>query len=290
MSKRLKYDYNLLKEICDDAGVTLLHDYSKDYVTRDTRVIAKCLYCDLSFNKSLNKLHKQRNFGCLACAKDLKFNRIKNTMLEKYGVEYAAQSPELYAKQEITMRLKYGFYSAVQNEAVKQKIRDTNLERYGCEYGLSNKEVIKKREKTNLERYGVRNPLQRPEIQEKATKSAFRFKTYKLPSGKEIQLQGYEPFGIDYLLNVEHIREEEIVTGSENVPLITYKDNNGVERKHFVDIYLPKTNKCIEIKSSWTFTKNTEHIFLKQQFAKEANFAYEIWVFGHKGERLKVYN
>lgn len=69
MATRLKYDYNMLKTICDDGGVTLLVDYKDKYITRDTRIIGKCILCENSFNKSLNNLHKQRNFGCLECAK-----------------------------------------------------------------------------------------------------------------------------------------------------------------------------------------------------------------------------
>ena len=75
--KRLKYDYEMLKNICYEAGVTLLDDYSNKYITRDTRIIGKCIFCENSFDKSLNKLHKQRNFGCITCAKDLRFERIK---------------------------------------------------------------------------------------------------------------------------------------------------------------------------------------------------------------------
>ena len=84
---RLKYDYEMLKNICDVWGVTLLIDYSNKYITRDTRIIGKCIFCENSFDKSLNKLHKQSNFGCITCAKDLRFERIKNTMVDKYGVE-----------------------------------------------------------------------------------------------------------------------------------------------------------------------------------------------------------
>ena len=73
---RLKYDYEMLKNICDEGGVTLLVDYTDQYVTRDTRIIGKCILCENSFDKSLNKLHKQRNFGCESCAKILKFERI----------------------------------------------------------------------------------------------------------------------------------------------------------------------------------------------------------------------
>jgi hypothetical protein len=66
---RLKYDYNMLKTICYEGGVILLEDYIDKYITRDTRIIAKCIMCENSFNKSLNKLHKHRNFGCEICAK-----------------------------------------------------------------------------------------------------------------------------------------------------------------------------------------------------------------------------
>jgi len=46
---RLKYDYNMLKSICDEGGVKLLEDYNDKYITCDTRIIAKCIMCDNSF-------------------------------------------------------------------------------------------------------------------------------------------------------------------------------------------------------------------------------------------------
>ena len=57
---RLKYDYEMLKNIFDEGYATLLVDYKDKYVTRDTRIIGKCLLCENSFNKSLNSLHKKR--------------------------------------------------------------------------------------------------------------------------------------------------------------------------------------------------------------------------------------
>ena len=52
--QRLRYDYNLLKEICYEADVTLLVDYKDKYITRDTRIIGKCIMCENSFDKSLH--------------------------------------------------------------------------------------------------------------------------------------------------------------------------------------------------------------------------------------------
>lgn len=378
---RLKYDYIMLKEICDDERVILLKNYENTYVTRDTRVIGKCIMCDNSFDKSLNKLHKQRNFGCKNCAKKIKFDRIKNTMVDKYGVEYAAQSHIFYDKmkktnlekygvehanqsEEIKQKVietnlekygveysiqlletqekqkktnlekygvehqlhrkeikeqikktnleKYGIEYPIQSEEVKQKIRQNNLEKYGCEfytqteimknktketnlekYGvehqLQRKEIRERIKKTNIEKYGVEHPPQNSEIMEKINKSLYKSKEYKLPSGKIIMIQGYEHFALDELIKND-INENNIVTGAKNVPEIWYYDVNGKKRKHFVDIFVPTLNKCIEVKSTWTLKKQKDIIFLKQNAAKELGYIYEIWVYHPKGNKIEFYN
>ena len=86
---RLKYDFEMLTNIFNEAGATLLVDYKDKYITRDTRIIGKCILCENSFDKSLNKLHKQRNFGCKTCAKVLKFQRIKNKKC-KISIKFVA--------------------------------------------------------------------------------------------------------------------------------------------------------------------------------------------------------
>ncbi len=355
---RLKYDYEMLKNICDDGGVTLLIDYKDKYITRDSRIIGKCVLCENSFDKSLNKLHKQRNFGCESCAKILKFERIKNTMVDKYGVEYAAQSQIFMDKMKETTLERFGVEHANQSEEIKEKIRQTNLETYGFEYGLQNKEVKDKRNKTNLEKYGgehvtqsdimkektkktnlekygvenilqceeikdkikqanlekyghefysqthecqekikqtslrkygVEHPSQNQEIMEKQIKSSYYLKDYKLPSGELIKIQGYEHYALDELLKCENINENDIITGSKNVPIVWYNDAADKKHRHYVDIYIPLQNKCIEVKSTWTFKMQKETIFLKQNAAKEVGYLYEIWVYDNKGNKVEIY-
>jgi hypothetical protein len=310
---RLKYDYEMLKNICDDGGVILLIDYSNKYVTRDTRVIGKCIFCENSFDKSLNKLHKQRNFGCITCAKDLKFERIKNTMVDKYGVEYAAQNETCMNKMKATTLKKYGVENANQSQEIKEKIKKSNLEKYGFEYGLQSEEVKEKRRDTNLEKYGFENPLQReeikekskntclkkynveypcqcPEIYEKQNKNSYYLKDYIMPSGNTIKIQGYEHYALDELCKKENGNENDIITGCKNVPTIWYNDNDNKKHRHFVDIFIPSKNKCIEVKSTWTFKKQKEIVFLKQTAAKELGFLYEIWVYDNKGNKVELYN
>jgi len=380
--KRLKYDYEMLTNICHEGGVTLLFDYKDKYITRDTRIIGKCILCENSFDKSLNKLHKQRNFGCESCAKIMRFERVKKTMVDKYGVEYAAQSQFFMNKMKSTTLEKYGVEHALQSEVTKNKIKQTNLVRYGCEYGLQNEEVKEKRRLSNLEKYGFENPLHREEIKEKIkgtnlekygvehasqckefkdkckktnmekygvehftqtdimkektkktnmekygveynlqreeikekiketnmekygveytsqskeifekiNKNSYYLKEYILPSSKIIKIQGYEHFALNELLQKENINEDDIIIGCKNVPTIWYNDENNKKHRHFVDIYIPSINKCIEVKSTWTFEKQKKIVFLKQTAGKQLGYLYEIWVYDKKGNKVEFYN
>ena len=287
---RLKYDYEMLKNICDDGEITLLVDYKDKFITRDTRIIGKCILCENSFNKSLNKLHKQRNFGCESCAKLLKFEKIKKTMVKKYGIEYASQSQIFKDKIKATNLKTYGFEYGFQSEEVKEKRRVTNLEKYGFENPLQREEIKEKCRQTNLKKYGVEYPVQCQEIYEKQDQNSYYLKDYKMPSGIIIKIQGYEHYALNELLQKENIIENEIKTGSKNVPTIWYNDISGKKHRHFVDIYIPSKNKCIEIKSTWTFKKQKEIVFLKQMAAKELGFLYEIWIYDNKGNKVEIYN
>lgn len=48
--------------------------------------------------------------------------------------------------------------------------------------------------------------------------------------------------------------------------------------------------KFVEVKSTWTFEKDKDYIFLKQEAGKNLGFGYEIWVYNGKGERVGFYN
>ncbi len=69
-----------------------------------------------------------------------------------------------------------------------------------------------------------------------------------------------------------------------------YNDINGKNRRHFVDIFIPSQNKCIEVKSTWTFKKQKDTIFLKQNAAKVLGYLYEIWIYDMKGNKVEFYD
>jgi len=209
----------------------------------------------------------------------------KETCLEKYGVEHCLQSKSVIEKRKATFLEKYGVEHALQNADFINKMKQTCLEKYGVENVFQNYGTIQKIKETCLQKYGVEHPLQNSEIATKAFKNTYNQKPFIFPSGVEIMCQGYEPFALDELIQTTN--ETDIITGCNNVPRLTYVDENGKKHYHYVDIFIKSQNKCIEIKSLWTLNIQKDNVLLKQKFAKEQGYEYEIWVFNSKGEKIQ---
>ena len=90
-----------------------------------------------------------------------------------------------------------------------------------------------------------------------------------------------------YMLNNS---ENNIIIGTKNVPTIWYFGNDGKNHRHYVDIFIPTKNLCIEVKSDWTITFASSNIYLKQQAAKDLGYKYEIWVYNKKGDKIFCYD
>jgi len=206
----------------------------------------------------------------------------KENSLEKYGVEYILQSKQIRQQIIQTNLLKYGVENPQQSKDIKEKTMETNLKIYGYKSPSSNILVKQKVVQTNLERYGVPHHSQNAEIADIMLKNSYKKKQYKSPSGKLLDYQGYENFALDILLHFEKICEDSIVTNRKDVPVIWYNDKNNTRRRHYVDIYIPCQNRCIEVKSTWTNqTKN--NVLEKQKGAKDLGYIYEVWVFDREG-------
>ena len=194
----------------------------------------------------------------------------KATNIERYSVEHPMKLKNIQEKRNKTMIEKYGVEHPIQNEDIRNKIKNTVLKRYGVEYSIQNQEIRNKIKETMLERYGSEYPFEN-----------YNFKDYILPSGKIIQIQGYENLAIDLLLILGYI-EEEIITNRKDVPKIKYQFEDK-ERKYFPDIYLPNENKIIEVKSEWTYQLWEEKNKTKEKACINQGYLFEFWIFDNKG-------
>jgi hypothetical protein len=84
-------------------------------------------------------------------------NKLKTTMLEKYGVENCSQSEEVKQKKVDTMMDNFGVSHHLKLESQMDKQRQTNLDRYGKDNVSQVKEIHLLKESTFQENYGVRN-------------------------------------------------------------------------------------------------------------------------------------
>ena len=215
--------------------------------------------------------------------------KMKNTMQEKYGVNYPLQNRDIMNKLEETCLQKYGDKNPLLNIDIKNKRVNKIKIKYGVEYPSQNKEIRKKTIETFIKKYGFENPMQNPEIANKSSENCYKPKSFVFPSGREIICQGYEPFALKDLIEIYNVHEDNIITGCKNVPTIWYYDVNDKKHRHYVDIFIPSENKCIEVKSSWTLSYKQSNIFEKQKAAKEMGYLYEIWVYDCKGNIVETY-
>ncbi len=216
-------------------------------------------------------------------------NKIKSVCLEKYGVENPNQNKDIRNKTKETCLEKYGFEYCSQNKEIKDKYKITCLEKYGVENPSQNKDIKNKKIETSLKNWGVEYPTQNSEIMEKSIKTSYKTKEYVFPSGRIDKIQGYENYALNELIINEKIDESHIIIGLKNVPEIWYIDKNNKKRRHYVDIFIPYQNRCIEVKSTWTYTKQIDIVLLKQKAAKELGYKYEIWVYNDKKEKINCY-
>lgn len=184
--------------------------------------------------------------------------RIKNTMLKKYGVDHNLKSQQVKDKIKTNNIEKYGVENYVQTDEYRKKYRKKMLERYGVEHFSQTNEFKNSARKTFLRRYGVEHPMKNAEFVENVLRKIHKFKDFTLPSGSIVKLQGYETYALTKLL--EKYDESEIIFSKKEickkVGFIEYFDFNNVKRTYFPDFYIEKENLLIEVKSVWTFDKN----------------------------------
>ena len=309
MTKTSMYNLENLNKYCNENNITLFGDYTETNLSRYTIISGSCIKnnCKNTFSKNFRNLFLYKGF-CKICVSENNVIKRKETCIKRYGCENPQQNKEINQKTKQTCMIKYGCENPGQNEEIKNKMKETNLTKYSCFYPFQNT-LIKNKIKstfiskygveyptkcdivkqkiinTNLKKYGAEHFSQNENIMEKISKNAYKLKEYIFPSGNIIKIQGYEYYALDELIVNKNIEEIDIITGVKNVPTIWYNDENGKKHRHYVDIFIPSQNKCIEVKSTWTAKKKEHIIFLKQKAAKELGYKYEIWVYNNKGDK-----
>ncbi len=179
--------------------------------------------------------HGMTSTNSLQSVKDTK----KATFQRKYGVDHQLQIPSVADA-----------VSVKNTENADERLalaKITKEELYGDE-NYNNRTQYKE---TCIERFGVENPSQNASIQSKKTTDGYRSKLFTFPSGKQVWVRGYEPRALEELLKI--YEETDLITDTESIPTFRYLGIDNKNHVYFPDIYIPKDNLLIEVKSQYTY-------------------------------------
>ncbi len=106
---------------------------------------------------------------------------------------------------------------------------------------------------------------------------AFHPKDYITPSGSIWRIQGYENKALDHLFKCG-FKEHEIITNEDDVPLISYYYDNKT-RIYIPDIFIPRLNQIIEVKSTWTFIKEKDKNLEKRKECIKQGYKFNFLIY-----------
>lgn len=277
-----------------ECGVVKFKNFIYGYQTFCTPKCATDWYREYE-TKEQKKIRVKKTAGSLNSKTATEWEIIKNKQKSTNNKKYGNPNFNNRKKQRETMKKKYGYSYALQVPTIKEKFKTTLknkdwtesvelrkktlLKTTGFEHQLQNPKIKKKIKETNIKKYGVENPSQCPQIAEKKLKSSYLKKEYILPSGKKELIQGYEDFEIDRLLTLYN--ESEISINYKDKPVIWYK-YKGKECRYTPDIYIPKDNKIIEVKSNHTMKLHLKKNWLKKEKCVSLGYDFEFRIYDNK--------
>lgn len=195
-------------------------EYYDKFLKKDENE-GKCLECGKP-TKFDDATKGYRDFCCVKCARNnaRTKERLKNTILERYGTETTFDNAEIREKAKNTFIERYGVDNPLKIEVVKEKVKKTNLEKYGVECTFQSEEVKEKIKQTNLERYGVEYSFQADEVKDKIKETLLEHYGVEYPGQSEeikekIKQTNLKRYGVEYATQSEEVKEKTKETNLE---------------------------------------------------------------------------
>jgi hypothetical protein len=207
---------NLEDLILDQRTFDVFGYWPKDLSHGSARLIVhKCSVCGLEKRTAFKYFLINRRTAHLGC----RSAKIKQTYIERYGVEHLWKTSEGQEKRKQTMLKKYGVEYPSQSLEVQKKVEQTNLERYGVKHPLQSSQIQEKVRQTNIKKYGADNPRKSKQIKEK------------------IKQTNLDKYGVEYPSQLSEIREKQKHTCFERygVEIMTQLPENRNRLKEWCD-------------------------------------------------------
>lgn len=178
------------------------------------------------------------------------------------------ESHDIQEKVKQTLMEKYGVTNVSQLESVKTKkaAKDTP------EIKARRVEKIRK---TCLERYGVTNVSHVEEHIDASMRKRYQPIDYTFSTGETYKVFGYEPTALKFLEGQGYTSEDVQLIGRK---MIKYTDSNEKIRRYLPDIVIPKEDRIIEVKSTYTITVDVDKNICKWNACVDQGYSMQIWI------------
>lgn len=166
------------QRICKWCGKSFTPKSGRDVYCYDTHyraceICGKQFVIDVRRNPYVRTCSKECHYRLIATNVDKEgaAARLKDTMLERYGVDNAMKLQSSKDKMIATNVSRYGAEWYSQTDEYKAAVKDSSNRKYGCDHHLSSQTVIDKRKGTCMQKYGVDNVSKIPEVRSRIEQS-----------------------------------------------------------------------------------------------------------------------
>lgn len=211
--------------------------YSKEflqqkYLIENLRISELCILLNISkimLNRLLNYYH-------ITKGQELRQITREQTCLEKYGSSNFLQTEEGKNKVKEVMLQRYGVESPMSIPEVQQKRKQTLMEHFGVENLSYSQECLDKKKKTCLNKYGVEYTLQSPEIREQIKQTCLEKYGHTCSvQGNEIKNKSketcFKKYGVEYSCQAEEVKEKIKKTNFERYGTSCSLHNKSIQQK-----------------------------------------------------------
>ena len=192
--------------------------------------------------------------------------KIKQTCLEKYGVEYFWQSNECKEKIKQTCLEKYGVDSPLKSEKIRNKGKKTCLEKYGVDNPAKLEENKEKVKQTCLKKYGGLAPICDPNIKNQIKQTCLekygvdnygkslkhKINMSTIMSSDEMQEHRYNVMTKNHSFNTSKPEEELYLYIKEKFPSVKRQYKDKLRYPYNCDFYIPELDYFIELQGYYT--------------------------------------
>ena len=264
------YDYPNIKDLDGDKLISLWFRFMKSNIS----TIGYCEFDDCLERKTITKLQGKNTFkvsdGCC-------WNHTnKISLKKKYNVNNVFQLEEVKNKSKKSLKKRYGVDNPSKSDCIKKKKKETLLKNYNVSHNMKSEIVRDKRILTWIKNYGVTNPMKNPIIFQKALNSSFKRKEFIWKTGEISLVQGFEPIVLKELEEEGYIFNE-VMTSPKDMPKISYQFEKSTH-VYYPDIFIPKDNIVIEVKSEYTLQADLDKNKAKFEATKALGFDFRLEV------------